>query len=57
MQRALLDLARRGDEDAFADLSRAVGDRLIFDATQHLSQGAWEELLGSVTFDPTSAKR
>ena len=28
-----------------------------FDGTQHLSQGAWEALLGSVTFDPTSAKR
>ena len=28
-----------------------------FDGGQHLSQGAWEALLRSVTFDPTSAKR
>jgi hypothetical protein len=28
-----------------------------FSAEQHLGQGAWEALLRSVTFDPTSAKR
>ena len=29
MQQALVDLARRGDEEAFTDLARAVGDRLM----------------------------
>src|SRR4029077_20969900 len=57
VQRALLDLARRGDEEAFADLARAVGDRLMAiafrilrdadraeDAVQQTLVTAWREL-------------
>ena len=57
MQRALVDLARRGDEDAFTDLARAVGDRLMAiayrilrdvdraeDAVQQTLVTAWREL-------------
>lgn len=57
MQRALVDLARRGDEEAFADLARAVGDRLMAiayrilrdvdraeDAVQQALVTAWREL-------------
>ena len=57
MQRALVDLARRGDEEAFADLARAVGDRLMGiafrilrdadraeDAVQQTLITAWREL-------------
>ena len=57
MQRALVDLARQGDEDAFADLARAVGDRLMAiayrilrdadraeDAVQQTLVTAWREL-------------
>src|SRR4029077_4085959 len=57
VQRALLDLARRGDEEAFADLARAVGDRLMAiafrilrdvdraeDAVQQTLITAWREL-------------
>ncbi len=57
MQRALVDLARRGDEEAFADLARAVGDRLMGiafrilrdadraeDAVQQTLMTAWREL-------------
>ena len=57
MQRALVDLARRGDEEAFADLARAVGDRLMAiayrilrdvdraeDAVQQSLVTAWREL-------------
>jgi RNA polymerase sigma-70 factor (ECF subfamily) len=57
VQRALVDLARRGDEEAFADLARAVGDRLMAiafrilrdvdraeDAVQQALVTAWREL-------------
>lgn len=57
MQRALVDLARRGDEEAFADLAREVGDRLMAiafrilrdagraeDAVQQALVIAWREL-------------
>lgn len=57
MQRALVDLARQGDEEAFADLARAVGDRLMAiayrilrdvgraeDAVQQTLVTAWREL-------------
>ena len=57
MQQALVDLARRGDEEAFADLARAVGDRLMGiafrilrdadraeDAVQQTLMTAWREL-------------
>ena len=57
MQRALVDLARRGDEEAFADHARAVGDRLMAiafrilrdadraeDAVQQALVTAWHEL-------------
>jgi RNA polymerase sigma-70 factor, ECF subfamily len=57
VQRALVDLARRGDEEAFADLARAVGDRLMAiayrilrdadraeDAVQQTLVTAWREL-------------
>lgn len=57
MQRALVDLARQGDEEAFADLARAVGDRLMAiayrilrdvdraeDAVQQALVTAWREL-------------
>jgi RNA polymerase sigma-70 factor (ECF subfamily) len=57
VQRALVDLARRGDEEAFADLARAVGDRLMGiafrilrdadraeDAVQQTLMSAWREL-------------
>ena len=57
MQRALVELARRGDEEAFADLARAVGDRLMAiayrilrdvdraeDAVQQTLVTAWREL-------------
>jgi RNA polymerase sigma-70 factor (ECF subfamily) len=57
VQRALVDLARRGDEEAFADLARAVGDRLMAiafrilrdvdraeDAVQQALMTAWREL-------------
>ena len=57
MQRALVDLARRGDEEAFTDLARAVGDRLMAiayrilrdvdraeDAVQQTLVTAWREL-------------
>ena len=57
MQQALVDLARRGDEEAFADLSRAVGDRLMAiafrilrdadraeDAVQQALVTAWRDL-------------
>lgn len=57
MQQALVDLARRGDEEAFADLARAVGDRLMAiayrilrdvdraeDAVQQALVTAWREL-------------
>lgn len=57
MQRALVDLARRGDEEAFADLACAVGDRLMAiafrilrdadraeDAVQQALVTAWREL-------------
>ena len=57
MQKALVDLARRGDEEAFADLARAVGDRLMAiayrilrdvdraeDAVQQALVTAWREL-------------
>ena len=57
MQRALVDLARRGDEEAFTDLARAVGDRLMAiayrilrdvdraeDAVQQTLITAWREL-------------
>jgi len=57
VQRALVDLARRGDEEAFADLARAVGDRLMAiayrilrdvdraeDAVQQALVTAWTEL-------------
>jgi hypothetical protein len=46
VQRALVDLARQGDEEAFADLSRDVG----------VGFASWTDLLNSVTFDPRSAK-
>jgi RNA polymerase sigma-70 factor (ECF subfamily) len=54
---ALVDLARRGDEEAFTDLARAVGDRLMAiayrilrdadraeDAVQQALVIAWREL-------------
>ena len=57
MQQALVELARRGDEEAFADLARAVGDRLMAiayrilrdvdraeDAVQQTLVTAWREL-------------
>lgn len=57
MHRALVDLARQGDEEAFADLARAVGDRLMAiayrilrdvdraeDAVQQALVTAWREL-------------
>jgi len=57
VQQALVDLARQGDEEAFADLSRAVGDRLMAiayrilrdvgraeDAVQQALVTAWHEL-------------
>jgi RNA polymerase sigma-70 factor (ECF subfamily) len=57
VQRALVDLARRGDEEAFADLARGVGDRLMAiafrilrdvdraeDAVQQALMTAWREL-------------
>ena len=57
MQQALVDLARQGDEEAFADLARAVGDRLMAiayrilrdvdraeDAVQQALVTAWREL-------------
>jgi RNA polymerase sigma-70 factor, ECF subfamily len=57
VQQALVDLARRGDEEAFADLARAVGDRLMAiayrilrdadraeDAVQQALVIAWREL-------------
>jgi RNA polymerase sigma-70 factor (ECF subfamily) len=57
VQHALVDLARRGDEEAFADLARAVGDRLMAiafrilrdvdraeDAVQQALVTAWREL-------------
>ena len=57
MQQALVDLARRGDEEAFTDLARAVGDRLMAiafrilrdadraeDAVQQALVTAWREL-------------
>jgi RNA polymerase sigma-70 factor (ECF subfamily) len=57
VQQALVDLARRGDEEAFADLARAVGDRLMAiayrilrdvdraeDAVQQTLVTAWREL-------------
>ena len=57
MQQALVDLARRGDEEAFADLARAVGDRLMAiafrilrdtdraeDAVQQALVTAWRDL-------------
>ena len=57
MQRALVDLAKSGDEEAFADLARAVGDRLLSiayrilrdlsraeDAVQQTLVIAWREL-------------
>ena len=57
VQRALVDLARRGDEEAFADLARGVGDRLMAiafrilrdvdraeDAVQQTLMTAWREL-------------
>ena len=57
MQQALVDLARRGDEEAFTDLARAVGDRLMAiayrilrdadraeDAVQQALVIAWREL-------------
>lgn len=57
MRRDLVDLARRGDEEAFADLARAVGDRLMAiafrilrdvdraeDAVQQTLVTAWREL-------------
>ena len=57
MQRALVDLARRGDEEAFAEIARAVGDRLMAiayrilrdvdraeDAVQQALVTAWHEL-------------
>lgn len=57
MQRALVDLARQGDEEAFTDLARAVGGRLMAiayrilrdadraeDAVQQTLVTAWREL-------------
>lgn len=57
MQQALVDLAKRGDEEAFAELARAVGDRLMAiayrilrdtdraeDAVQQALVTAWREL-------------
>ena len=57
MHDALVDLARRGDEEAFADLAAAVGDRLMAiayrilrdvdraeDAVQQTLVTAWREL-------------
>jgi RNA polymerase sigma factor (sigma-70 family) len=57
VQRALVDLARQGDEEAFTDLARAVGDRLMAiayrilrdvdraeDAVQQTLVTAWREL-------------
>ena len=57
MHRALVDLARQGDEEAFADLARVVGDRLMAiayrilrdvdraeDAVQQTLVTAWREL-------------
>ena len=57
MHEALVDLARRGDEEAFADLARAVGDRLMAiafrilrdagraeDAVQQALVTAWRDL-------------
>jgi RNA polymerase sigma-70 factor (ECF subfamily) len=57
VHQALVDLARQGDEEAFADLARAVGDRLmaiayrilrdvdrVEDAVQQTLVTAWREL-------------
>jgi RNA polymerase sigma-70 factor (ECF subfamily) len=57
VQRALVDLAKRGDEEAFADLARTVGDWLMAiayrilrdteraeDAVQQALVTAWREL-------------
>ncbi|HEY8846049.1 MAG TPA: RNA polymerase sigma factor [Candidatus Limnocylindrales bacterium] len=57
MHRALVELAQRGDEEAFADLTRAVGDGLLAiayrilrdvnraeDAVQQALVTAWREL-------------
>jgi RNA polymerase sigma-70 factor (ECF subfamily) len=57
VQEALVALAKRGDEEAFADLARAVGDRLMAiayrilrdvdraeDAVQRTLVTAWREL-------------
>jgi RNA polymerase sigma-70 factor, ECF subfamily len=57
VQEALAELARRGDQEAFADLTRAVGDRLMAiayrilrdvdraeDAVQQALVTAWREL-------------
>jgi RNA polymerase sigma-70 factor, ECF subfamily len=57
VHRALIELAQRGDEEAFADLTRAVGDRLMAiayrilrdvdraeDAVQQALETAWREL-------------
>jgi RNA polymerase sigma-70 factor, ECF subfamily len=57
VHRALVDLAQRGDEEAFADLARVVGDRLMAiayrilrdvdraeDAVQQTLVTAWREL-------------
>jgi RNA polymerase sigma factor (sigma-70 family) len=57
VEQALVDLARRGDEEAFADLARAVGDHLMAiafrilrdvdraeDAVQQALVAAWRDL-------------
>jgi DNA-directed RNA polymerase specialized sigma24 family protein len=57
MERAIVELAQRGDEEAFASLARMAGDRLMAvafrilrdvdraeDAVQHTIVTAWRDL-------------